>query len=611
MDTDEEPTAKRVRIDSYLSDGGSSGSDHDHMIIKAKADKMINSCTCPCSGNVQSAENTSTIDIGVTNTSLPADQTLVTCHTNVTKFRDPMNREKIDNEKTDCSSITQSEIIVGGNKDNATEKSSNCLENLEDSSCETKKESEHCDDSVPVRRESEQHSAQSKNVYDLEIEESSEEVIPPLQGLRQSKSNKEDVVSDKKSQVLPNSALNSEKSSEDANQSGNSSEKGDTSFKLRHLDVAANKKITKNQRRVSYMYSKELIQQCDQMQKIPERASMVHSLIEAYGILKYMGVVAPSIATEESLCQFHSPEYVEFLKKINDQEDEEIYDEEAAQFGLTYDCPVHQGVFDYALAIGGATVSAAEELISDRCDVAINWCGGWHHAQKDSASGFCYVNDIVLGILKLREKFSRVLYVDLDLHHGDGVQDAFYATPTVMTVSIHKYATGFFPGSGQLEDIGIGKGKKYCINIPLQDGARDKEFVALFCRVIQKVHTMFKPEAVVCQCGADGLAGDPMDSFNLTPLSLGRCLYYMLDWGLPTLLLGGGGYHHTNTARCWTFLTAIAVGKKLPTDIPDHQFFMEYGPDYGLNITAGNRKDQNSQDYLRKIHRSIMDILSL
>ncbi|XP_021344195.1 histone deacetylase 8-like, partial [Mizuhopecten yessoensis] len=126
-------------------------------------------------------------------------------------------------------------------------------------------------------------------------------------------------------------------------------------------------------------------------------------------------------------------------------------------------------------------------------------------------------------------------------------------------------------GSGQLEDIGIGKGKKYSINIPLQDGARDQEFVALFCRVIQKVRTVFRPEAIVCQCGADGLVGDPMDSFNLTPLSLGRCVYFLLDWALPTLLLGGGGYHHTNTARCWTFLTSVAVGKKLPSDIPDHQ----------------------------------------
>ncbi|KAJ8315602.1 hypothetical protein KUTeg_007752 [Tegillarca granosa] len=178
------------------------------------------------------------------------------------------------------------------------------------------------------------------------------------------------------------------------------------------------------------------------------------------------------------------------------------------------------------------------------------------HVLKDSASGFCYINDIVLGILKLREKYERILYVDLDLHHGDGkydcmltliftmvmvgVEEAFSVTSKVLTFSVHKYAPGFFPGSGKLENIGYGKGKYYTVNIPLMDGVRDSDFIPLVCRLLQKVRDVYKPEAVVCQCGADGLAGDPTESFNLTHLALGRCVYFILSWGLKTLLLGGG-----------------------------------------------------------------------
>ncbi|XP_060065441.1 histone deacetylase 8-like [Ylistrum balloti] len=611
---DIEQPAKRLRVDPHncLDSCGLLGVETEESV----------KCTLPGDVNVASDYlangNMSVLNVTAITASCTSSTEQKNSESQVSNHNDTEHYHMItDERKTKDCIITQANVF----KDNGTDfGSSSVVDGRVSSSYITEQKTVHQGDNVTAEPVTVEHHDICKSVYDLEEEEDSSVQIPSLQSLRMSKQdNKENITIDTKE--FSSAPLNSEKLKVDdiGDKSSNILEKGEVeqtdvcgSSESINVDLSkhASKKTAKLQRRVSYIYSKELIQQCNLMQKIPNRAIMVHSLIEAYGILKYMRVIAPSIATEESLCLFHSPEYIEFLKKISDEDDEEIYGAEAAEFGLTYDCPVHKGVFDYALSVGGATVSAAEELVQGRCDIAINWCGGWHHAQKDSASGFCYVNDIVLGILKLREKFSRVLYVDLDLHHGDGVQNAFYATSAVMTVSIHKYASGFFPGSGQLEEIGVGKGKKYCINIPLHDGARDQEFVALFCRVIQKVRSMFKPEAVVCQCGADGLAGDPMDSFNLTPRSLGRCVYFILDWSLPTLLLGGGGYHHTNTARCWTFLTGVAVGKKLPTDIPDHQFFVEYGPDYGIEVSPGNRKDQNSQEYLRKVHRSIMDILS-
>jgi len=112
-------------------------------------------------------------------------------------------------------------------------------------------------------------------------------------------------------------------------------------------------------------------------------------------------------------------------------------------------------------------------------DVAVNWAGGLHHAKKSEASGFCYVNDIVLAILELLKHHQRVLYIDIDIHHGDGVEEAFYTTDRVMTVSFHKYGE-YFPGTGDLKDIGANKGKYYSLNFPLRDGMDDDSFIQLF-----------------------------------------------------------------------------------------------------------------------------------
>ncbi|KAK2140531.1 hypothetical protein LSH36_1323g00026 [Paralvinella palmiformis] len=158
---------------------------------------------------------------------------------------------------------------------------------------------------------------------------------------------------------------------------------------------------------------------------------------------------------------------------------------------------------------------------------------------RDEAAGFCYYNDVVIAILKLRERFNRVLYVDLDLHHGDGVENAFCVTQKVMTVSFHKYSTGFFPGTGSVSDIGLGRGRYYTVNVPLKDGIQDEQYIRIFTKVISAVQNQFQPEVVVCQCGADGLINDPMDSFNLTCHSYVQCVLYLMKWGLPLLILGG------------------------------------------------------------------------
>uniref|UniRef100_A0A3P9P1R5 Histone deacetylase 8 n=1 Tax=Poecilia reticulata TaxID=8081 RepID=A0A3P9P1R5_POERE len=359
-----------------------------------------------------------------------------------------------------------------------------------------------------------------------------------------------------------------------------------------------------SKRRVAYVYSPEYIETCDTLSKVPNRASMVHSLIEAYGLLPHMSVVKPQVATMEEMAMFHTDSYLEHLHKISQDGDND--DPQSVDYGLGYDCPVVEGIFDYAAAVGGATLTAAACLLDQKCEVAINWAGGWHHAKKDEASGFCYVNDAVLGILKLREKHERVLYVDVDLHHGDGVEEAFSFTSKVMTVSLHKFSPGFFPGTGDVCDTGLGKGRWYAVNIPLEDGIQDDRYFQVFTSVMQEVRSQFNPEAVLMQLGADTMAGDPMCSFNMTPVGVAKCLLHVLQWQLPTLLLGGGGYNLANTARCWTFLTATVLGKTLSSEIPDHEFFTEYGPDYSLEISPSCRPDRNDSKHLERTTKHLV-----
>jgi len=134
--------------------------------------------------------------------------------------------------------------------------------------------------------------------------------------------------------------------------------------------------------------------------------------------------------------------------------------------------------------------AAAKRITSGAADISINWAGGLHHAKKREASGFCYINDIVLGILELLRTYPRVLYIDIDCHHGDGVEEAFYTTDRVMTCSFHKFGE-YFPGTGTQEDRGREKGMGYAINVPLKDGLNDDSF--------RSIYEPVRPHAIKCQ----------------------------------------------------------------------------------------------------------------
>lgn len=247
--------------------------------------------------------------------------------------------------------------------------------------------------------------------------------------------------------------------------------------------------------------------------------------------------------------------------------------------------------------------------MSGSSDIAINWAGGLHHAKKTEASGFCYTNDIVLAILELLKFYPRVLYIDIDVHHGDGVEEAFYVTDRVMTVSFHKFGDMFFPGTGDIWDKGSGPGEYYAVNFPLKDGIDDSNYEQVFAPVIRKVVEMFRPSAVVLQCGADSLANDRLGCFNLTIKGHGKCVQFVKEFNIPTLVLGGGGYNIRSVARCWVYETALLLDTAIDGTIPFNDYWQYFEPDHQLHFPKTEAVDMNSKEYLERLKIKVMENL--
>ncbi|RXN20308.1 putative histone deacetylase 1-B isoform X1 [Labeo rohita] len=325
----------------------------------------------------------------------------------------------------------------------------------------------------------------------------------------------------------------------------------------------------------------------------PHRIRMTHNLLLNYGLYRKMEIYRPHKANAEEMTKYHSDDYIKFLRSIRPDNMSE-YSKQMQRFNVGEDCPVFDGLFEFCQLSTGGSVAGAVKLNKQQTDIAINWAGGLHHAKKSEASGY----------------HQRVLYIDIDIHHGDGVEEAFYTTDRVMTVSFHKYGE-YFPGTGDLRDIGAGKGKYYAVNYPLRDGIDDESYEAIFKPIMAKVMEMYQPSAVVLQCGADSLSGDRLGCFNLTIKGHAKCVEYMKSFNLPLLMLGGGGYTIRNVARCWTYETAVALDSTIPNELPYNDYFEYFGPDFKLHISPSNMTNQNTNDYLEKIKQRLFENLRM
>ena len=290
------------------------------------------------------------------------------------------------------------------------------------------------------------------------------------------------------------------------------------------------------------------------------RVATVLRLCEQLGWVDESSLRAAPTADLTSLVRFHDHEYLTALRDADAAGQVTAAVREQFGFG-TLENPLFPGVFARAATAVGGSILAAELALDGR--VVFHPAGGTHHGRRGRASGFCYFNDPVFAIMTLLERgVQRVLYVDLDAHHGDGVQDAFAGNQAVLTISVHE--TGRWPYTGAADDAGGGN----AVNLPVPPGFNDSELQFLLQNIVLPCAAAFMPQAVVITCGTDALAGDPLSRLALSNGALWSAVERLVGLTEPAVVLGGGGYNPWTLARCWTGLWGRLSGHDIPATLP-------------------------------------------
>lgn len=290
------------------------------------------------------------------------------------------------------------------------------------------------------------------------------------------------------------------------------------------------------------------------------RAGMTRKKIVSMGLLngKSRREFPPRPATRSELEMFHTPKYIDAI--INAEAGDLSLAALAMGLG-TLENPIFTGLFEYATLACGATLTGARLILEQKTRVAFNPSGGYHHAGPEKASGFCYFNDVAMAGIMFSEASRRVLVLDLDVHHGDGVQKAFFNRKDIMTVSLHESGKSLFPGTGFLDEIGNGPGEGYALNIPLPEGTYDGAYLRIFREAVFPVLKKFNPDVMILELGMDSLSNDPMAHLSLTNNAHAAIIHALMDLGKPILATGGGGYNIDNTVRGWTLAWSILSGQ--------------------------------------------------
>ncbi len=298
----------------------------------------------------------------------------------------------------------------------------------------------------------------------------------------------------------------------------------------------------------------------------PARLRLTYERVKRHGLIEEENLIEPREPTEKELLWFHTEDYLETLKKA----DSGILPEDAARYGLGMgDNPVFKGVFQWSLLTVGGSLLAAEFVSSGKSDVAFNISGGLHHAMPSRASGFCYLNDPAIAIHYLLRQGKRVAYVDIDAHHGDGVEHAFYRDDRVLTISIHEDPTYLFPGTGFPHQMGEEAGRGFAINVPVPPGATDVVFLKAFEEIVPPFIEAFEPDILVTQLGVDTLRGDPITHLELTTYGFETMVRWFKMAGIPWVALGGGGYNVEHVANAWAMAWAIMNDMDVPDELRD------------------------------------------
>ncbi len=291
----------------------------------------------------------------------------------------------------------------------------------------------------------------------------------------------------------------------------------------------------------------------------PERLRRAMILFE-----EVLGIqpVLPELASEIDILRAHDQEYIDTVKRFSAGERD--FADEDFNIGPG-DCPPFDGMFEASAAYVGAAVAAANALNAGAMR-GYNIAGGLHHARRRQAAGFCIFNDAVVAIRILREKFDRVAYVDIDVHHGEGVQFAFDDDPSVLTCSIHQDGRTLFPGTGGVLDVGPSGA---AVNVPLAPGTSGDVWLRAFEQTILPAIDQFQPQALVVQCGTDAHYLDPLARINCLAQDWLRLIHHLHHLRLPTVVLGGGGYCLTTVPRMWLAAVATFADQYCPERLPE------------------------------------------
>jgi acetoin utilization protein AcuC len=339
----------------------------------------------------------------------------------------------------------------------------------------------------------------------------------------------------------------------------------------------------------------------------PLRLKLNYELIRACGLLTGNDprLIEPAPASLDDLLAFHTRDYLAALQASNSG----VPAPRAGSFGIgPGDNPAFPGMFDWSALIAGATLRAADLVDDGEVSVAFNISGGLHHALAGRASGFCYINDAVLAIQRLVDRGRRIAYIDIDAHHGDGVQTAFYDSDRVLTISLHETGRTLFPGTGFEDETGTGAGMDRSVNIPLPPETDDELFVHAFSSTVPMILEAFQPDIVVSQLGVDTFRSDPLAHLNITTNGFCRVVGMIKALAPKWVALGGGGYDIANVARAWSLAWALMTDREAPEDIPQH--FLRQHLDAGFGgtklrdepyVVTGSRKNAMRQEVDRVI----------
>src|SRR5580692_2772118 len=334
----------------------------------------------------------------------------------------------------------------------------------------------------------------------------------------------------------------------------------------------------------------------------PVRLRLTMGLASELGVLASPAVtmVSPSPATDASLATVHDEEYIEAVRRAGRTLVPDL------RYGLgTADDPVFEGMHEAAAQVVGATTAAARSVWSGEAVHAVSVAGGHHHAMRAAASGFCVYNDLAVAIRQLLASGAeRVAYVDLDVHHGDGVQAAFYDDPRVLTISLHEHPATLFPGTGLASEIGTGDGRGYAVNVALPAGTGDAGWLRAFDAVVPPLLRSFRPEVLVSQHGCDSHRLDPLAHLRLSVDAQRRTAVMIHDLAHETaggrwLLTGGGGYELVQVVpRTWTHLLAVAAGQPVDPGLAIPASWRSLAADRAGEDAPSVMTDGESADYI-------------